>query len=120
MKQTQTTLLPSHAPNFNIAYVLMIKYRIPGLDIISFNTFGKLKSLNRQLQYYTPLWNGPFLIMECGAYGPPIIFFIGSAVGNALHGILLAGFGNMRAVPGLLEDLFVHVEISTNGGWLQV
>lgn len=57
-------------PNFNIAQVLMIKYRVPGLDIISFNTFGKLKFLNTQLQRYAPLWNGPFLVMEWGAYGP--------------------------------------------------
>jgi hypothetical protein len=57
-------------PNYNIAQVLMIKYRIPGLDLISFNTFGKLKQIRAQLKRYASLWNGPFLIMEWGAYGP--------------------------------------------------
>lgn len=69
------TIDPDHPvtttmPNFNIAQVLAIKYRIPGLDLISFNTFGKLKILNRQLERFACVWDGPFLVMEWGAYGP--------------------------------------------------
>lgn len=75
MLNTIHTLDPDHPvtttmPNFNIAQILMIKYRIPGLDLISFNTFGKLKLLKGQLKRFAWLWNGPFLIMEWGANGP--------------------------------------------------
>ncbi|WP_346318413.1 glycoside hydrolase family 2 TIM barrel-domain containing protein [Chitinophaga sp. YIM B06452] len=57
-------------PNFNIAQVMMIRNKVPGLDLISFNTFGKLEQLNSQLKKYNWLWSGPFLVMEWGAYGP--------------------------------------------------
>lgn len=60
----------STMPNFNIAQTMMIKWKVPRLDLISFNTFGKLKNLNRQLRTYAWCWNGPFLITEWGAYGP--------------------------------------------------
>ncbi len=57
-------------PNYNIVQIWMIRQRVPGLDLISFNTFGKLHELNRQLDQYSRVWNGPFLIAEWGAYGP--------------------------------------------------
>ena len=57
-------------PNFNIVQIMMIRRKVPALDLISFNTFGKLKRLNQQLGRFAWLWDGPFLIMEWGAYGP--------------------------------------------------
>jgi hypothetical protein len=60
----------STMPNFNIVQTMMIKWKVHDLDLISFNTFGKLKLLNSQLKRYAWCWNGPFLITEWGAYGP--------------------------------------------------
>jgi len=57
-------------PNLNIVQTMMIKWKVPDLDLISINTFGKLKLLNDQLKRYSWCWNGPFLITEWGAYGP--------------------------------------------------
>ncbi len=60
----------STMPNFNIVQTMMLRWKAPQLDLISFNTFGKLKYLNGQLERYAWCWNGPFLITEWGAYGP--------------------------------------------------
>jgi hypothetical protein len=60
----------STMPNFNIVQTMMLRWKAPQLDLISFNTFGKLKHLNGQLNRYAWCWNGPFLITEWGAYGP--------------------------------------------------
>jgi hypothetical protein len=57
-------------PNLNIVQTMMIKWKVHNLDLISINTFGKLKLLNDQLKRYAWCWNGPFLITEWGAYGP--------------------------------------------------
>jgi len=57
-------------PNLNIVQVMMIKWKVHDLDLISINTFGKLELLNDQLKWYAWLWKGPFLITEWGAYGP--------------------------------------------------
>lgn len=56
--------------NYNPLQILRLMTRAPDLDLISFNTFGKLSSLRRQLDRFSWLWNGPFLITEWGAYGP--------------------------------------------------
>ncbi len=57
-------------PNFNIVQIMMIRRKVPALDLISFNTFGKLEGLSRQLDRFSWLWDGPFLVTEWGAYGP--------------------------------------------------
>ncbi|WP_341841472.1 glycoside hydrolase family 2 TIM barrel-domain containing protein [Chitinophaga caseinilytica] len=57
-------------PNFNIAQIWMIRQCVPGLDVISFNTFGRLHELGERLEQFSRIWNGPFLVAEWGAYGP--------------------------------------------------
>lgn len=57
-------------PNYNIAQIWMIRQRIPGLDLISFNTFGRLHELSARLDQFSRIWNGPFLVAEWGTYGP--------------------------------------------------
>lgn len=69
------TLDPDHPvtttiPNYNIAQIWMIRQKVPGLDLIAFNSFGKLHELGNNLERFSRLWNGPFLIAEWGAYGP--------------------------------------------------
>ncbi|HEY8916998.1 MAG TPA: glycoside hydrolase family 2 TIM barrel-domain containing protein [Chitinophaga sp.] len=56
--------------NFNVLQTMLIQLRVNNLDLISFNTFGKLKILNSKLRLYRWCWNGPYLITEWGAYGP--------------------------------------------------
>ncbi|KAA2245367.1 hypothetical protein F0L74_05230 [Chitinophaga agrisoli] len=56
--------------NFNLAQILMLQWHVPDLDLVSFNTFGKLGLLNNKLNKYTWLWDGPFMVTEWGAYGP--------------------------------------------------
>jgi len=56
--------------NFNIVQALLVKWKVHGLDLLSFNTFGKLKTLDKQLKRNAWLWNGPFVVTEWGAYGP--------------------------------------------------
>ncbi len=56
--------------NFSIWEALWIKWRVNGLDLVSFNIFGQLQELQAKLHKYSWLWNGPFLIAEWGAYGP--------------------------------------------------
>lgn len=56
--------------NFSVWQAMFIKWRIPGLDFISFNTFGELHWLKQKLDKYAWLWKGPFLITEWGTYGP--------------------------------------------------
>ncbi|WP_217606084.1 glycoside hydrolase family 2 TIM barrel-domain containing protein [Chitinophaga sp. GbtcB8] len=56
--------------NFNVLQTILIQLRVNNLDLISFNTFGKLNILNNKLRLYRWCWNGPYLVTEWGAYGP--------------------------------------------------
>ncbi|GAA0533842.1 glycoside hydrolase family 2 TIM barrel-domain containing protein [Chitinophaga japonensis] len=56
--------------NFNIVQALLVKWKVHDLDLLSFNTFGKLKTLDKQLKRSAWLWSGPFLVTEWGTYGP--------------------------------------------------
>ncbi|KAA2245365.1 hypothetical protein F0L74_05220 [Chitinophaga agrisoli] len=56
--------------NFSIWEALWIKWKVHGLDLVSFNIFGQLQQLQAKLHKYSWIWNGPFLISEWGAYGP--------------------------------------------------
>lgn len=40
------------------------------IDFISFNIFGSIKTLSKDLQDFKWMWNGPFLITEWGIEGP--------------------------------------------------
>lgn len=55
--------------NFQPKYVFNIKYRTQ-VDFISFNIFGAIKTLKKDLADYRWLWSGPFLITEWGIDGP--------------------------------------------------
>ncbi|MCG2612708.1 hypothetical protein LZZ85_00390 [Terrimonas sp. NA20] len=50
--------------------ILNIKMKVPDLDLITLNTFGKLSQIDRTLSELTWCWNGPFLISEWGTNGP--------------------------------------------------
>ncbi|MCF6407816.1 hypothetical protein L3C95_33325 [Chitinophaga filiformis] len=56
--------------NYQFRNVMNIRLKVPGLDILSFNTFGDLKHLARNLTSFSWLWNGPFLITEWGIFSP--------------------------------------------------
>lgn len=56
--------------NFSIWQAMVIKWKVRGLDLVSFNIFGQLDGLENKLDKYAWLWKGPFLITEWGAYGP--------------------------------------------------
>ncbi|UPK66625.1 glycoside hydrolase family 2 TIM barrel-domain containing protein [Chitinophaga filiformis] len=56
--------------NYQLRNVMNIRLKIPGLDILSFNTFGDLKQLESNLSTFSWLWNGPFLITEWGIFSP--------------------------------------------------
>ncbi|GAA0533830.1 glycoside hydrolase family 2 TIM barrel-domain containing protein [Chitinophaga japonensis] len=56
--------------NFSIWEALCIKWKVHDLDLVSFNIFGQLPGLQRKLDKYAWLWNGPFLVSEWGTYGP--------------------------------------------------
>lgn len=56
--------------NYQFRNVMNIRLKISGLDLLSFNTFGDLKKLDKQLSSNDWLWNGPFLISEWGIYSP--------------------------------------------------
>lgn len=57
-------------PNFNIVQIWMTRQKVPGLDLISFNTFGQLNKLNQRLEQFSRIWDGPFLVAEWGTLGP--------------------------------------------------
>ncbi|MGN6291224.1 MAG: glycoside hydrolase family 2 TIM barrel-domain containing protein [Chitinophagaceae bacterium] len=61
-----TTALES----FSRRCVYNIRLKIPQLDFISINTFGKLSSLQDDLDRFSWFWNGPYLISEWGINGP--------------------------------------------------
>ncbi|WP_341834603.1 glycoside hydrolase family 2 TIM barrel-domain containing protein [Chitinophaga pollutisoli] len=57
-------------PNFNIVQIWMTRQKVPGLDLISFNTFGQLNKLSARLERFSRIWDGPFLVAEWGTLGP--------------------------------------------------
>ncbi|SDF55573.1 glycoside hydrolase family 2 TIM barrel-domain containing protein [Chitinophaga filiformis] len=56
--------------NYQFRNVMNIQLKVPGLDILSFNIFGSLQSLQSNLNSFSWLWNGPFLITEWGIFSP--------------------------------------------------
>lgn len=56
--------------NYQFRNILNLRLKVQQLDIISFNTFGDLKKLERKLTLNKWLWKGPFLITEWGIYSP--------------------------------------------------
>lgn len=56
--------------NYQFRNVMNIRLKVPGLDILAFNTFGDLRHLRRNLTSFSWLWNGPFLITEWGIFSP--------------------------------------------------
>ncbi|WP_158800187.1 glycoside hydrolase family 2 TIM barrel-domain containing protein [Pedobacter sp. L105] len=55
--------------NFQRSDIFMIKMRTD-VDVISFNIFGQIHSLKKDLKQFSWFWNGPFLITEWGIDGP--------------------------------------------------
>lgn len=56
--------------NFSQRCVVNIRMKIPQLDLISINTFGKLITLKTDLDKFSWFWDGPYLISEWGINGP--------------------------------------------------
>ncbi|UII26569.1 hypothetical protein LVD15_25280 [Fulvivirga maritima] len=56
--------------NFSDRAIINISLKISRLDLIMFNTFGRLPELQQDMQNYEWLWDGPFLIGEYGVSGP--------------------------------------------------
>jgi len=55
--------------NFQPSQIFNLKFRTD-VDIISFNIFGRLSYLKRDLKRFSWLWNGPYMITEWGNNGP--------------------------------------------------
>ena len=55
--------------SFGESYVANIKLYVPDIDIISINTFGKIRSLQEDLKKYTWFWDGPYILTEWGVNG---------------------------------------------------
>lgn len=55
--------------SFGERYVACIKWYAPGFDVISINTFGKLRYLRRDLSTYSWFWDGPYILTEWGVHG---------------------------------------------------
>lgn len=62
-------LVTTTITNFQRKNIFHIKFRT-NIDFISFNIFGKLKDLRKDLEDFEWLWDGPFLITEWGIDGP--------------------------------------------------
>jgi len=56
--------------NFSRRCVYNIKIKVPDLDLIAINTFGRISILEKELQEFKWFWNGPFFISEWGINGP--------------------------------------------------
>jgi hypothetical protein len=50
-------------------YIINLQVKMPDLDIISINTFGRLSSIRQDLKDLDWIWDGPFIISEWGTYG---------------------------------------------------
>lgn len=55
--------------NFGKKSIYNVKDKIPDLDIISINTYGRLSSLKNDLENFSWYWDGPFMIGEWGING---------------------------------------------------
>lgn len=55
--------------NFNPKYIFNLRMRCD-IDIISFNIFGNLPLLRRDLANFAWFWKGPYLLLEWGINGP--------------------------------------------------
>jgi len=55
--------------NFQRKTVFNLKMRTD-IDIISFNVFGRMGSLSKDLKDFSWFWNGPYLLTEWGIDGP--------------------------------------------------
>ncbi|MET7000072.1 glycoside hydrolase family 2 TIM barrel-domain containing protein [Chitinophaga defluvii] len=56
--------------NFERRSIYNIRLKVRGLDLISFNTFGMLRTLQADLDKFSWFWDGPFLLTEWGINGP--------------------------------------------------
>ena len=56
--------------NFDRRCIYNIRMKVPDLDLISFNAFGSLHSLQKDLDQFSWFWDGPFLVTEWGVKGP--------------------------------------------------
>ncbi|MFD2886286.1 glycoside hydrolase family 2 TIM barrel-domain containing protein [Chitinophaga cymbidii] len=56
--------------NVNRRCIYNIRFKVPDLDLISFNIFGALKEIEKDLKDFAWFWDGPFLITEWGINGP--------------------------------------------------
>lgn len=55
--------------NFNLKYIFNLRMRCD-IDIISFNIFGNLPLLRRDLADFAWFWKGPYMLLEWGIDGP--------------------------------------------------
>ncbi|MBB6004305.1 glycoside hydrolase family 2 TIM barrel-domain containing protein [Arcicella rosea] len=62
-------LVTTTMENFQRKKIFNIKFRT-NIDFISFNIFGKLKELEKDLEDFEWFWDEPFLITEWGIDGP--------------------------------------------------
>jgi len=56
--------------NYQFRNVMNVRMKVPGIDVLSFNIFGDLQQLEHNLNRYSWLWDGPFVISEWGIYSP--------------------------------------------------
>ena len=56
--------------NFSDREILNMRWKIPGLELLMVNTFGRLPELERDMAVYRLLWKGPFIVGEYGISGP--------------------------------------------------
>ncbi len=49
--------------------LIKMRLRVPGLDLVGFNTFGHLATLESSLDRFAWFWTGPYLITETGPNG---------------------------------------------------
>ena len=56
--------------NFSDREILNLRMKIPGLEVLMINTFGRLPQLERDMAAYRLLWKGPFIVGEYGISGP--------------------------------------------------
>lgn len=56
--------------NFSRREIINIRIKAPELDLISINTFGALRTLEKDLGKFSWFWNGPYLVTEWGIPGP--------------------------------------------------
>lgn len=55
--------------NFQRRTISNIRLKIPDLDVLGINTFGKLKTLEQDMADFKWMWNGPYFISEWSING---------------------------------------------------